>query len=281
MSIERLVPDKNDNYGTVEHLHRYALAMELCKNKVVLDIASGDGYGSNLLASVASKVTGVDISREEVENANKKYKRSNLQYIHGSATEIPLQNGAVDVIVSFETIEHLIEQEQMMKEFKRVLKPEGILIISSPAKEYYSLKNPDNPYHLKELTTDELMDLVKTYFSHCEFLYQRIVTGTIISKDRNAGFQGSFDSAKYFEGDKDKIVNGTASHKFDIYNIPFFVVAVCSNAPVKDVVPALSFFDASSAIIAIIEQLKGSIDGYQNSRVLKVSKKLKQIFKIG
>ena len=89
-----------------EHLHRYCLANLYVTDKVVLDIASGEGYGSNLLSSSAKEVIGVDIDQEAVENAKQKYKKSNLNFKTGSADKIPVADNSIDVLVSFETIEH-------------------------------------------------------------------------------------------------------------------------------------------------------------------------------
>ena len=74
----------------MEHLHRYGLAIDLCDDKVVLDIASGEGYGSSLLAGRALKVYGVDISSEAVEHASKKYQAPNLKFLQGRADAIPV-----------------------------------------------------------------------------------------------------------------------------------------------------------------------------------------------
>src|SRR5258706_15489259 len=94
--------------GMIEHLHRYAIAMEKCRGKSVLDIASGEGYGSSLLATTALKVTGVDIDAETVRAANEKYtiKNNKLEFLQGSADHIPFATGIFDIVVSFETIEH-------------------------------------------------------------------------------------------------------------------------------------------------------------------------------
>ena len=121
-----------------EHYHRYFLARELVEGKRVLDIASGEGYGSAILAQLAKHVTGVDISQEAVDAARDKYQKNNLDYVCGSVTAIPLPDHSVDMVVSFETIEHLTEQTEMLAEIRRVLIPEGILVISSPDKLTYS-----------------------------------------------------------------------------------------------------------------------------------------------
>ena len=126
---ERFMPDYPGDWSP-EHYHRYFLARELVEGKRVLDIASGEGYGSAILAQLAKHVTGVDISQKAVDAARDKYKKDNLDYVCGSVTAIPLPDHSVDMVVSFETIEHLTEQTEMLAEIRRVLIPEGILVIS-------------------------------------------------------------------------------------------------------------------------------------------------------
>lgn len=140
-----------------EHLHRYALCLEFVSGKAVLDIASGEGYGSALLARVAQSVVGVDIDSECIRYAKQKYNNPKLNFLLGSCESIPLDNKSVEVVTSFETIEHHNKHEEMMLEIKRVLKPGGLLIISSPDRLNYSDKqNYSNPFHVKELYYDEL-----------------------------------------------------------------------------------------------------------------------------
>ena len=94
-----------------EHYHRYLLARALCRDKSVLDVSSGEGYGSAFIAQVARSVIGVDISAEAVEHATAAYPLPNLNYICGDARDLPIGDDAVDVVVSFETIEHFDKQE--------------------------------------------------------------------------------------------------------------------------------------------------------------------------
>jgi ubiquinone/menaquinone biosynthesis C-methylase UbiE len=110
----------------LEHLHRYALARELARGKSVLDIACGEGYGADLLAAVAAQVIGVDLSEEVVEHARRKYgNRRNVQFRLGSCSAIPVGDASVDLVVSFETIEHHADHDEMMQEIKRVFDPEN------------------------------------------------------------------------------------------------------------------------------------------------------------
>ena len=109
-----------------EHLHRYAFASEFVRGKQVLDIACGEGYGSEMLARAAARVIGVDISPEAIDHATRSYgSRNGLQFLQGSAAALPLDDASIDVIVSFETIEHHAQHEEMMAEFSRVLRPTG------------------------------------------------------------------------------------------------------------------------------------------------------------
>ena len=172
-------------------MHRYAVAKNLVQNKIVLDIASGEGYGSNLLAVGAKHVIGVDISSETIAEAKKKYLKQNLEYRVGSASEIPCEENYFDVVVSFETIEHHNKHEEMMQEIKRVLKPEGILIISTPEKKYYSDKrNYKNTFHVKELTFDDFKKLLNKYFLFSGYLFQKCTFNSIIfSENENCNYK--------------------------------------------------------------------------------------------
>jgi len=196
----------NDN--TTEHLHRYAIALEFCHNKTVLDIACGEGYGSRLLANRAAHVWGVDISAETIASASEKYKCNNLAYLTGSCSSIPLESHSVDMVVSFETIEHHDQHEAMMAEIKRVLKPNGLLIISSPDKKYYTdLPSYHNPFHIKELYFEEFKNLMNSNFKNCNFYFQKMVSGSLIMpaalSDKYTGFSGTYtgiQSNTDFEG---------------------------------------------------------------------------------
>lgn len=79
----------------LEHLHRYRFAGQLVTDKVVLDIASGEGYGSAYLAKFARRVLGVDIANDAVDHANQKYSQDNLEYLVGSCSAIPLEDHSV------------------------------------------------------------------------------------------------------------------------------------------------------------------------------------------
>lgn len=198
---ERLLPSVFGKVS-IEHLHRYALALAFTEGKVVLDIACGEGYGSNLIAKSADQVVGVDISRDAVDHAKEKYTKSNLKFIEGSVFEIPVESNLFDVVISFETIEHVSDHLKMMREIKRVLKPDGILVISTPERMEYSNKNRfNNQFHEKELSESEFINLIISQFSFFQLGYQKFLSGSFIQLKKGTGqnfkmFKGDFKSVE-------------------------------------------------------------------------------------
>ena len=151
----------------IEHLHRYFFARALCRGLDVLDIAAGEGYGSALLAQVARSVTGVEIAPETVAHAREAYKKPNLTFLEGDARQIPCPDASFDAIVSFETLEHFYEHDHFMTELRRVLRPGGFVIMSSPERDVYSpAGSAPNPHHVHELTHDEFAALLHQHFGH-------------------------------------------------------------------------------------------------------------------
>ena len=177
---ERYVPQLRGGIA-LEHLHRYAFASSFVADKDVLDIASGEGYGSEILGKIAKSVIGVDVDEASVLHANSKYGSKNISFTSGDAYAIPLPNEAVDVVVSFETIEHVEEHETMVREFKRVMKPDGLVVISSPERGAYNKQNThENPYHKKELDLEEFNTLLKRNFRNVRIFGQRHLSGSSI-----------------------------------------------------------------------------------------------------
>jgi ubiquinone/menaquinone biosynthesis C-methylase UbiE len=170
-----------------EHIHRYLFARQLVRDRDVLDLASGEGYGSALLAQTACRVIGVDIAEDAVRHAALSYRKPNLSFIRGDARDLPIESASVDFVTSFETIEHLVEQEKFIMELRRVLRPEGVAIISSPDRDIYSPNGRDvNPFHCKELTQNEFIALINQCFSYTHLYMQRPFTGCAIIEDVGA-----------------------------------------------------------------------------------------------
>lgn len=168
----------------IEHLHRYVFARGFCRGKDVLDVASGEGYGSNLLAQVAVSVIGVEIDQVSVTHAQSGYGKPNLQFRLGDARALPLPDACVDVVVSFETIEHFYEHDLFINEIRRVLRPGGLLIISSPERDIYSpTQQTPNPYHVRELTRSEFDQLLGAAFEHVALYAQRPFLGAALVRE--------------------------------------------------------------------------------------------------
>ena len=154
---------------TGEHLHRYSEAKKYIKpGNVVLDLACGSGYGSDMLSQVPlSSIYGGDIDSHTMAACKTDW-ASNCRVFFEvmDATCLRFGNGFFDVIISLETIEHLTAYKKMISEFARVVKPGGIVIVSTPN---IKVSSPDgkiiNPFHTQEFTYDELHDILKNEFS--------------------------------------------------------------------------------------------------------------------
>jgi ubiquinone/menaquinone biosynthesis C-methylase UbiE len=238
------------NESTVEHLHRYGVVMPFIRNKTVLDIACGEGYGSNLISTDALKVIAVDIDPDTIEKAQKKYNAPNLTFIQGSTDQIPVKDAQIDIVVSFETIEHHDKHNEMMIEIKRVLKPGGILIISSPEK---TGDISFNKFHVKELSKSEFTSLIATHFKYYNLYNQKIIHGSLISP-----LEGhSVTRCEYIEGD---------FQKMNTYNeIPGNVFNVCIANDHSEMSLPLSFFNGSDILT------QNLLYPYKNSRLYRLS----------
>ena len=158
-----------------EHLERYNFILDRVQNKKVLDIACGSGYGSFLLATKgnAKKVVGVDIDSEAIKYANIRYNVSNIERIVCDATKFNY-NEKFDVIVSYETIEHVNDFRSLLKNYNNLLNDDGLLYISTPITQK-TTKTPENPYHIIEWSFDDFKNLLNEFFSVDDAYFQNII----------------------------------------------------------------------------------------------------------
>ncbi len=119
----------------LEHYHRYLFTRGFCRDRDVLDVASGEGYGAAHLAQVARHVVGVENAGPTARNAALNFPRANLCFVQADARSLPVANASVDVVTSFETIEHFDRQEDFVAEVRRVLRPDGCFIVSTPDRD--------------------------------------------------------------------------------------------------------------------------------------------------
>ena len=167
--MERLDFTEVSSYNPIEaaiHLNRYLTAKQYVAGKRVLDIACGEGYGSRLMKNWgAASVVGVDVSEEALAVANRYFSGEGITFMNHTAEELPFENDSFDVIVSFETIEHLDHPERFLQEIARVVRFDGVVLISCPNDPYYSKNDPQfsNPYHKHAFSFFDFQEMSQRY----------------------------------------------------------------------------------------------------------------------
>jgi SAM-dependent methyltransferase len=156
-------------------LVRCVFAEGLVRGKVVLDAATGKGYGAYHLAKVgkAKKVIGVDLDEGALNYGRRTYRLANLCLEKMDVTRMDFPAAYFDVVVCFETLEHIApaRTRQFMMEVVRVLKPDGVFLISSPNRPVYSAKTHTRG-HVNEMDYGELRNLLSGHFADCRFYVQ-------------------------------------------------------------------------------------------------------------
>ncbi len=206
-----------------EHWHRYALARQLSQHCTVLDVACGEGYGAAMVAETAYKVVGVDLSADVIQHAKNNYgHHTNLQFVTASCECLPFSDASFDFAISFETIEHIEQQKEFIAELARVLRPDGILILSSPNKRLYSdAHDYHNEFHVRELYRNELEELLHVTFPHIFWLGQKLLFHSAIWPENQACV-----TAEYLVNDNQQV---TVASQPSVE--PMYYIAVCSRNP--------------------------------------------------
>lgn len=166
---ERLPPESVNDEQFQLHIGRYVFASQFVKGKTVLDVASGTGYGSHYMAKFgAARIIGADNSLDALNYA-KRHQREQLQFVLADATNMPFGDDSFELLVSFETVEHIEQYDTFLSECTRVLRTGGSLICSTPNKKVTVARHEKNPYHKCEFEPPEFLDLLKKYFGevHC------------------------------------------------------------------------------------------------------------------
>ncbi len=155
---ERVVPGQVDADLWNEHMARYEFALRLATGRRVLDAGCGSGYGAARLACVARSAAGIDVSADAVGYARSNFAGPNLSFVRGSCEALPFAGGSFELVTAFEVIEHLRDWQRFLAEIQRVLAPEGLLVISTPNRDYYAearRQTGPNPYHIHEFDCAE------------------------------------------------------------------------------------------------------------------------------
>lgn len=225
-----------------EHWHRYAFARALCASRRVLDAACGEGYGSALLARQAASVLGVDSDPHTVQHARRRYRAPNLRFEVADVARLDhLADGSVDVVVCFETLEHLEAQEAMLAGFARVLVDDGVLLISTPDRQSTTdATGVVNPHHVRELYREEFESLVAGHFPRWRLYGQRLA------------FQSQIWALEGGHGSTQSITQEGEVFHAGLRGAPTYHLAVCARrGDVFAGLPALSLFaDAGQSVYA-------------------------------
>ncbi len=257
---ERYLPSLEWPQIAFEHWHRYCAAASLAEGKAVLDIACGVGYGSDLMSRRAASVVGVDVDAGTIAYAREKYRSQNLTFLTGNCGSIPIPGEAIfDLIVSFETIEHVDAPVQtlFLNEVKRLLKPDGVFLISTPNKPLYD----DRPsaygtFHRHELGPDEFKTMLSAQFNSIRLLGQKVYLGSVIWNldDEVPGpwreFGLEFSGGEYRPATTDKEA--------------LYTLALCSNTAIAGGLQSI-LLDISDQAAAQIQHLEKHIQATESS----------------
>ena len=177
---ERVIPGQVDVDLLNEHMARYTFAARLARGKRVLDAGCGAGYGSAELARTAERVVGVDRAPEAIEFARAHYADAKLSFEEASCEALPHADGSFELVVAFEVIEHLEDWQGFLREARRVLVPNGQLVVSTPNKLYYTeSRGADgaNPFHVHEFDFEEFRTELTAIFPHVSLFLENHVEG--------------------------------------------------------------------------------------------------------
>lgn len=167
-SHERAHHDDANNVTYQRCLYAYEYAKDYVRDKQVLDIGCGLGYGTSVMARYAREITGVDYDEGTVESNIKKYvSQSNMKFVRGSVPPLDFPDGSFDVVTAFQFIEHIHRRPEMIKECLRVLRKGGVLLITTPNIKKSLARNP---FHVHEYTFAEMRQEVGSIFSSFELL---------------------------------------------------------------------------------------------------------------
>jgi SAM-dependent methyltransferase len=169
---ERILLEKETPLMIARHFCAYRFAGDYARNKSVLDVGCGEGYGSYYLAGLAREVTAIDRDEAIIEYAKSKYKRDNLNFQVMDVKDLGAITDKFECITSFQFIEHLGQPQEFLNRVRNLLKEDGIFICSTPNRKDASpgSANPFNRFHIKEYFIDEYRELLGNAFTNIEIL---------------------------------------------------------------------------------------------------------------
>ncbi len=243
---ERVVPGEVDPDLWNEHLSRYVFAARLAGGKRVIDAGCGTGYGTAELARHAARVTGFDQATDAIAYARAHFQGPAVSFIQASCAALPLPASSADLIVAFEVIEHLEAWRDFLAEARRVLCASGILLVSTPNREYYADSRRltgSNPYHVHEFDFAEFSSELRNAFPHVTMFLQNHAAGI--------AFQPCGEP-RHFE------LAGAGSRPGSPEDAHFFL-ALCSGSPLPEL-PACVYMPATANVLRERERHIGMLE---------------------
>jgi SAM-dependent methyltransferase len=168
---ERTLPDvPAENYWFRRHLAVYEWIAERCAGMDVVDMACGEGYGTDVLARRAARVTGVDANPDAFEHARLKYTRPGVRFVRDM---VEMYSEPCDAVVFLQTIEHVQDPKAVLGHLRSMLRPRGTAYVSTP--NVLTLAPPGeersgNPWHVREYRAGEYRELCESRFESVELL---------------------------------------------------------------------------------------------------------------
>jgi SAM-dependent methyltransferase len=220
--VERFEPDRlKGELVEAEHLVRYYWAAGAVSGREVLDLGCGAGYGCEILTAIgkARRCVGVDVAEEAIDQARAEHgPGERVEYVQGDAASLPFEGDSFDVVTCFETIEHVKDAAAVVSEAARVLRPGGLLLISSPNRDQYP---PGNPFHVREFTPAELTELLSAGFPEVRLLRQH---NWMVSAVLDDGAFESSDAATPLDLEVSKLQGRHGGEEL-------YTIAACSDRP--------------------------------------------------
>lgn len=251
---ERYTPER-DREIAQEHWHRYAFARELAPGRRVLDAACGEGYGSAMMARAGARVLGLDIGADVVAHARARYAAvPGVEYAQADVTALDhLPDASFDLVLSFETLEHVQDQERMLDGFARLLAPGGLLLVSTPDRHTYTdLTGVENPHHVRELYRPELEALLAERFPARRLFGQKLLFTSLMWSLDDATSPGQALT-----------LDGQAIRP-GITNAPMYYLAACARDPgALRALPALSVLGDQAE--GVYEEYRREVDRYRRA----------------
>lgn len=178
-----------------DHRGRYEFAVEfIVKGSQVLDLACGVGYGSYMLAnrSLCEKIVSVDSSIDALAYGSKYYNSPKIDYRLGDCLSIVLEPEFFDIVLCFETIEHIENERQLLEKFHQALKPQGRLLCSTPNQKNVPFDPNTHPFHIRHYTPEEFMKLLEQSGFYIEQVWSQ---KNLFSSEVTKGWDGLFNIA--------------------------------------------------------------------------------------